>query len=35
MFEMDVHQILMLNYYKKLQECWTENVDGDCISYNL
>ena len=35
MSEMDIHQILRLNYYKKLQECWTDDVDGDCISFNL
>ena len=35
MFEMGIHQILKMNYYKKLQEWWTDDVDGDCISFNL
>ena len=35
MSEMNVYQILRLNYYKKLQEWWAEDVDGDCISFNL
>ena len=35
MFEMEIHQNLRLNYYKKLQEWWTEDVDGECISFNL
>ena len=35
MSEMDIYQILKLNYCKKLQECWTNDVDGDCISFNL
>ena len=35
MSEMDIHQILKLNYCKKLQEWWTRDVDGDCISFNL
>ena len=26
MSEMDVHQIIILNYYKKLQEWWTDDV---------
>ena len=33
--EMDIYQILRLNYYKKLKEWWTDDVDGDCISFNL
>ena len=32
---MDIHQILKLSYCKKLQEEWTDDVDGDCISFNL
>ena len=35
MSEMDIHHILKLNYYKKLQEWWADDVDGDCISFNL
>ena len=35
MSEMDIYQILRLNYHKKLKEWWTDNVDGDCISFNL
>ena len=35
MFEMEIYQILRLNYYKKLQEWWTDEADGDCISFNL
>ena len=35
MSEMDIYQILRLNYYKKLKEWWTDDVDGDCISFNL
>ena len=34
MSEIDIHQILRLNY-KKLQEWWTGGVDRDCISFNL
>ena len=33
--QMDIHQILRLNYYKKLQEWGTENVDGGCGSFKL
>ena len=33
--EMDIHQTLKLNYYKKLQEWQTDDVDGDLISFNL
>ena len=33
--EMDIYKILRLNYYKKLKEWWTNDVDGDCISFNL
>ena len=29
------NQFLKLNYYKKLQEWGTEDVDRDCISFNL
>ena len=35
MSELKIYQILKLNYYKKLQEWWTHEVDGDCISFNL
>ena len=35
MSEMDIHQIFKLNFYKKLQELWTDDVDGDCFSLNL
>ena len=33
--EMAFYQILRFNYYKKLKERWTDDVDGDCISFNL
>ena len=33
MSELNIYQILKLNYYKKLQEWWTDEVDGDCISF--
>ena len=33
--EMDIHQILRLNYNKKLQEQWTDDKDGECISFDL
>ena len=32
---MDFYQSLKLNYYKKLKEWYTDDVDGDCISFNL
>ena len=35
MSEMDIHQILKFNYYKKLKECSIDNVDGDCFSFSL
>ena len=35
MSEMDLYQILRLNYYIKLKEWRTDDVDGDCISFNL
>ena len=35
MSELNLYQILQLNYYKKLQEWWTDEVDGGCISFNL
>ena len=35
MSELNIYQILKLNYYKKLQEWWTDEVDGGCISFNL
>ena len=33
--DIDIHQILELNYCKKLQEWWTDDVDRDCIGFNL
>ena len=33
--EIEKHQILKLNYYKKEQKWWTDDVNGDCISFNL
>ena len=35
MSEMHIFEILRLNYYKKLKEWWTNDVDGDCVSLNL
>ena len=35
MSETDIHQILKKNYYKKLQESCTDDVDGVCFSFNL
>ena len=35
MSEMNIYQILRLNYYKKQKEWWTDDVDGDRISFNL
>ena len=35
MSEMNIYQILRLNYYKKLKQCWKDDVDGDCISFTL
>ena len=35
MSEMDIYQVLRLNYCKTLQEWWTDDVDGECISFNL
>ena len=35
MSELNIYQNLKLNYYKKLREWWTDEVDGDCISFNL
>ena len=32
---MHIHQIFKLNYYKKLQDWWTDDVNGDCISFNF
>ena len=32
---MDIHQILRFNDKKKQQDWWTEDVDGDCIKFNL
>ena len=33
--EMHFYQILSLNYYKNLKKWWKDDVDGDCISFNL
>ena len=35
MSEMNIYQILRLNYYKKQKEWWTDDIDGDRISFNL
>ena len=35
MSEMDTYQILRLHYHKKLEEWWTDDVDAECISFNL
>ena len=35
MSELNIYQILKLNCYKKLQEWWADEVDGDFISFNL
>ena len=35
MSELDIHQTLRLNHYTKLKECWTDDVDGGCFSFNL
>ena len=35
MYGKDIYQILRLKYYKKLNKCWTDDVDGDCIKINL
>ena len=35
MSEMNIYQILRLNYYKKQKGWWTDDVDGDRISFNL
>ena len=32
---MNIFQSLKLIYYKKQKEWWTEDVDGDCVSFNL
>ena len=34
MSELNIYQILKLNYYNKLQEWWTNDVEGDCINFN-
>ena len=33
--EINICQILRLNYYKNQKEWWTDDIDGDCISFNL
>ena len=35
MSKMGLHQIFKLNYYEKLQDWWTDDVNGDCISFNF
>ena len=35
MSEMSIYQILRLNYFKKSKEWWPDDVDGDCISFDL
>ena len=35
MSEMNIYQILRLKYYQKRNEWWTDDVDGNCISFNL
>ena len=35
MSELNIYQILKLNYYKKLQKWWIDEVDGDCNSFHL
>ena len=35
MSELNINKILKLNYYEKLPEWWTDEVDGECISFNL
>ena len=35
MSEMNIYQILSLNYYKKQKEWWTDDVDGDRICVKL
>ena len=34
MSETDIYQISRLNYYNKLKEWWTDDVDGDFINFN-
>ena len=34
MSELNIYQILKLNYHKKLQEWWTDEVDRDCFNFN-
>ena len=35
MSELNIHQILSSNYYKKPQEWWTDDVDGYCFIFRL
>ena len=35
MSEKNIYQPLRLNYYKNQKEWWTDDVDGDCIGFNL
>ena len=35
MLKLEFYQNLRLNYYIKLQEWWTDDEDGECISFDL
>ena len=35
MSEKNIYQILRLKYYKKQEEWWTDDFDGDCFSFHL
>ena len=35
MSEKNIYQIWSLNYYKKLKKWSTDDIDGDCFSFNL
>ena len=35
MSEKNIYQILRLIYYRKQKKWWTDDVDGDCFSFNL
>ena len=35
MFEMDIQKIFKMKYCKKLQEWWKDDLDRDCLSFNL
>ena len=32
MSEMNIYQVLRLNYYRKQKEWWTDDAGRDCIS---